>query len=186
MLGHGCWMTGCGAFPWRDWRKVFTNLHPPGFGPIFLCSVPTKCPSKTQALISESRKTRRAQSWWTRWKMHPFLWVCASAVAACDGRRAEDWQQEQSSSTGSFSWIPLIRLLIVNSFDSVLLSDTHQTVSQKMLQSLTGITGTVVFFSFLFVNWLKANINIYLQLGKCFAARNLNVLFSTNCKRGNY
>lgn len=40
---------------------VDPRRHPPGFGPIFLLSVPTKCPTKAQTSIRESVSTHRAQ-----------------------------------------------------------------------------------------------------------------------------
>lgn len=47
--------------------------HPPGFGSIFLPSVPTKRPTKAQASILESGSIHRAQPWGTGLKMHPFF-----------------------------------------------------------------------------------------------------------------
>lgn len=190
-LGQRCCMTGSGVLPQRDWQKVFTIWVliplgiPPGLAPYFYPQSPPNAQPK-----------HKLQSWKVEafierspgelvWKCILFLWVCTNAVAACDGQGAEDCQQEQPESTGSSSRMPLIRLLIVSSFD--LASCTMTLIKHFLKRCFKAWQAPLeLLFSFLFVNWLKANINIYLQLGKRFAARNLNVLFSSSYKWGNY
>lgn len=94
--------------------------HPPRSGSIFLSSVPTKRPTKAQPSIPERGSTHRAQPWWTGLKTRPF--VCEFVqmlLLVVMGKGLRTAKQEQPASTGAFSQIPLIRLLIVSSFDLV-------------------------------------------------------------------